>query len=247
MLIVRAAAFGQPVPALTKSLSITRTNAYKVLDSLAELGLAHKQEVRKKFVYRPADPSALASLVAERRNQVIALEQSVNAAMQQLRGAYRRSTGQSNVESRSGKQQMVETYEQQAVAGEPIYFVKTRADIPFLGFDTMDRLRRLPAAQGTPRYGITPDGTEGSANPEIDARATLTRTWVDSESYTAPVEWTVSGDQMAIQIFEGDGRVIIIEDAAVAGAFRQLWQLTDRALRSDPAYKQLPRLAQRKI
>ncbi len=234
-------------PKLSKQLKMTRSNAYKVLDSLQALGLANKREVKKKYVYRPADPTALAALVAEKRNSVIALEQNINTAMQQLRAAYRKSSSQHGVDSQKGKEAMMSAYENQIVHEQPIYFVKTQADIPFMGFEAMDRLRRLPATKNVRRFGITPDAFEGPASPAIDARANLRRTWIDSEAYSAPVEWGVSGNQLLIQVFVGEGRVISIDDAEVAESFRQLWHMMDSALRSAPDYKKLPRRASRRI
>lgn len=233
-------------PSLSKNLTITRSNSYKVLDSLEELGLASKHEIRKKFVYRAADPSALAELVAHKRNSVIALEQNVNSAMQVLRSTYQKSSGgKTLVEVSEGKSAISEGYAKQAAIKQPIYFIKSRVDIPFMGFEAMDRARRLPVTYDTPRFGITPDGSEGAAVPEIDKRTNLTRTWVDSEAYTAPVEWTVSGDELLIHIFEGKGRVIRVVDYEVADSFRQLWQIMDSSLRSGPTYKKLPKRANR--
>ncbi len=235
-------------PSLSKQLAITRSNAYKVLDSLEELGLASKHEVSKKFVYRPADPSALATLVAQKRNSVIALEQHVNAAMQELRSTYQKSSsGTTVVEVNEGTPAITESYAKQTAVKQPIYFVKSRADIPFMGFEAMDQARRLPVLHDTLRFGITPDGAEGSADPKIDARANLTRTWVESESYTSPVEWSVSGDELAIHVFEGKGRVVRVIDFEIAESFRQLWRIMDSSLRASPTYKKLPRRAGRKI
>jgi len=45
-------------------LKLTRSNAYKVLDRLVELGLANKAKVNKKMTYQPSNPMALAHMVA---------------------------------------------------------------------------------------------------------------------------------------------------------------------------------------
>lgn len=234
-------------PILAKGLGMTRTNAYKVLESLEQIDLVTKSEAQKKLVYQAADPSALASLVAQKRNDVLALEHDVNQAMQQLRDKYRKSGSPNKVSLRHGKDSMVAAYEQQADLKQPIYFVKTRSDIPFMGFDIMARVRKLPAKHSTNRYGITPDAVEGPISHELDAATNLTRTWVSNEAYTSPIEWTVCNDQLVIQIFDGEGRVISIDDQRVAESFKQLWHIMDASLRSSPNYEQLPRLAKRKI
>jgi predicted transcriptional regulator len=233
-------------PSLAKALKMTRTNAYKVLESLEELQLVSRHRRDKKTAYLAADPTALAALLAAKRNNLIALEHHVREAMQELRHVYQRSNP-SVVTTGQGQTAMVQAYEQQAALGEPVYFIKSRADIPFLGYDTMDRLRHLPANQGVERYGLTPDSQEAVLNPTIDKRTHLHRTWLASDSYTAPVEWTVSGDELLLQVFSGSGRIIKIQDAEVAEAFRQLWRLTDTALRNDPGYKNLPQHARRTV
>ena len=234
-------------PDLAKHLNMTRSNAYKVLDSLLELQLVNRHNRKKKFVYQAADPTALASLVAEKRNSVIALEQNIREAMQQLRKTYRKGSGATAVSIRQGQEVMIQAYEQQAESGEPIYFIKSRADIPFMGYETMDRLRRLPTERGVERHGITPDSSEAVLNPAVDKRTRLTRTWIKSDAYTAPVEWAVSGNELLIQVFADGGGVIKVQDTQVAEAFRQLWQLTDKALRQDPEYKKLPQHAKRTV
>lgn len=225
-------------PNIATALGLTRSNAYKVLDSLQNIGLASSIEIHKKLAYQAADPTALTSLVVEERNRVIALEHTVKEAMQQLRSKYRKSTGASKVSTGLGQQTVINAYEQQAETKQPIYFIKSRADIPFMGFETMDRIRRLPAKYKTERFGITPDGAEAPINPEIDKRSNLTRAWIPSEYYTAPVEWTTSGNELLITVFEGEGRYIRIQDETVAGAFKQIWKLIDKTVQSDP-YREL--------
>jgi predicted transcriptional regulator len=218
-------------PQLAQSLNVTRTNAYKVLETLDDIGLVAKSETGKKIVYRAADPSALATLVAEQRNRAIALEHSVKEAMQQLRAKYQRSTDKSVIATDTGNQAIINAYERQAEAQAPIYFIKSRADIPFMGFETMDRLRRLPNLRHkTKRHGITPQALE-VPGPQADIDSNLTRRFVPSEAYTAPVEWSKSGDELLITVFEGAGRVIRIQDALVADAFEQVWQLAGATLK----------------
>lgn len=214
-------------PAVARACNMTRTNAYKVLDSLQDLDLVSKSEVNKKFVYEAADPTALASLVAEQRNQVLALEQNVKTAMHELRAKYRRSTETASVRQARGEQAIIKAYQAQAATDAPIYFVKSRADIPFMGFETMARIRHLGVTKETPRFGITPDAPEINKDPRSDAHTFLTRTIVPTKAYTAPVEWSVSGDELAIITFDGEGSVIRIKDHAIAESFRQIWKLAD--------------------
>lgn len=234
-------------PVIAKQLGMTRTNAYKVLDSLEELSLVNKSEIKKKLVYSAADPTALASIVAEKRNDLLALEHYTQTAIQELRKLKKPDKQILNVATKQGKAAMVSAYESQIQAEQPIYFVRTRADIPFMGFETMDRIRKLVSGGKTKRYGITPDSVESPINPKIDKKTNLSRTWVASEAYISPVEWTVSGDKLLIQVFEGDGKVIEIDDQVVAESFRELWKIMDANLKANPAYEIFPRSAKRQL
>ena len=130
-------------PDIAKQLNMTRTNAYKVLESLEALSLVSKSEVRKKLVYAAADPSALASIVAGKRNDLLALEQYTQTAIQELRKLKKTDAQGSKVGVKKGKTAMISAYESQIQTKQPIYFVKTRVDVPFMGFETMDRIRKL--------------------------------------------------------------------------------------------------------
>jgi hypothetical protein len=185
--------------------------------------------------------------VAQERNRVIALEQNVREAMHELRAAYERSSADSDVRTYRGNQAVTSLYINQAKRGEPIYFIKSRADIPTMGYETMDAVRSLPAKQGTERHGITPDVPEASANPAIDRRTNLTRTWIHADDYTAPVEWSVSDDELLIIDFEQEASAVCIKGPVIAKAFKELWRLIDRSVRQHPEYKKLPKQAQRKV
>lgn len=212
-------------PMVAKACGLTRTNAYKILDSLQAIDLVTKEEIRKKFVYEAADPTALASLVAEERNRVLALEQNIKTAMHELRAKYRRSTATTTIKQAHGEQAIIRAYEKQIESNAPIHFIKSRADIPFMGFETMAKIRHLGVANQTPRYGITPDTPEVDKNPQSDVHTYLTRTLIPADVYTAPVEWTASADELTIIKFDGEGTVLKIKDQEIAESFRQIWKL----------------------
>lgn len=236
-----------PPPQLAKKLKLTRTNAYKVLDQLVEIGLISRTEINKKYVYKAEDPIALASIVAEERNRVIELEKSVKESVKALRQTYQKTASTSEVQTYAGNSAVKSLYEHQAKLAEPIYFIKTRSDIPFMGFEAMDYIRRLPAKLGTRRYGIVPDVSEAPKNPAVDRPTNLERTWIDDTAYTAPVEWTVSGDELMIISFSDSTAGIRIKNPVIANAFRQLWHIMDDNLKANPNYKKSPKKAKRTI
>lgn len=236
-----------PPPKLASKLHLTRTNAYKVLDQLVEIGLITRSETNKKYIYKAEDPIALTSLVAEERNRVIELEKNIKNSVKALRQTYHKTATSSEVQIYNGDAAVKALYEHQAKLAQPIYFVKTRSDIPFMGFETMDYIRRLPAKIGTRRFGIVPDVPEAPKNMEVDAPTNLKRTWIDDTAYTAPVEWTVSGDELMIISFSDNISGIRIKNPVVADAFRQLWCVMDDGLKLSPDYKKRPFKAKRTV
>ena len=232
---------------LTSNLSVTRTNAYKVLESLEKLELVKRRTKNKKATYYPENPTALISLIAEKRNDVIALEKSIDKAMRTLQNKYRKQKTDVYAEVLVGKQAIVESYNKQSQQRQPIYFVKSRSDIPFMGFEVMDEVRQRQGQLSTGRYGITTDSAEAAKNKALDRSTNLRRTWINENDYTVPIEWSVSGDMLVIQVFEDEGKSVVIRSDLIAKSFIQLWHLTDKALRSSMDYKKHPVKASREI
>lgn len=223
-------------PKATQRLHLTRSNAYKVLDKLVELGLAAKKERNKKFVYSPTHPIALSRLAAEQRNIATAQENAAQEVIAELLIKYRTHTDQPDVSTVSGRRGVAEAYRQQIRQKAPIYFLKSTADIATMGFDTMHTIRTEPERHGLVRHGITPDK---STTASKDSK--LKRTWMRGEDYTAPVEWSVAGENLLIVMFGKEPHAVIIDNPVIAEAFRQLWHILDGCLRAMPYYKNLPR------
>lgn len=222
-------------------LGLSRTNTYKLLDRLVELGLANKLEVRKKFVYRPSNPLALTQLVSDARNRVTHQEEAAKKIMGSLLERYYEKNEQPDAHVATGRDTVVSAFKNQINLQQPIHFIRTRADIASLGFDRLHELRVAPSHRGQSRYGITPDPLHGPINQESDTHSNLTRTWVKQEDYSAPVEWSVSGSILLIVLFGSEPHVITITNPVIADAFRQLWHIMDACLRAMPYYKELPR------
>ncbi len=234
-------------PAVAKALNLTRSNAYKVLEKLLEIPLVQRSEVQGKCVYRAEDPIALSGLVAAERNRLIALEKGVKNAIHELRQSYERSTSTADIRTVRSNAAVGGMYKSQAELKQPVYFIRSRADVPVMGYELMDKIRHMPAQYGSERFGITQDTPEAPANPAIDRSTNLTRTWIHADDYTAPVEWSVSGDELLIISFEQEASAMRIKNPVVAKAFKELWQLLDRSIRHNPQYKKLPKLASRKV
>ncbi len=225
----------------TASLQVTRTNAYKVLDSLVEVGLAQKHDKNKKLVYSPTNPTAISNLVAEQRNIAAAREEAAQALIADLLTKFHSHDNAPACTVVTGRRDVAEAYRAQINQKQPIYFLRSRADIPIMGFDTMREIRVAPSRHGLNRYGINPDIATGTTATNNHQRSNFTRTWVKQEDYTAPVEWSVSGSSLIIVVFSEVPHAITIDHPVVAEAFRQIWHLLNNCLKAMPYYKDLPR------
>lgn len=236
---------GRTTPlSISKATGITRTNTYKVLDRLVKTGLVSELEVSNKLVYEANDPSSLNNLLAIERNRVISIEESINGVMQTLRNKYQNGRQSTRIVRAKGKKAIAENYIKQIENdNSPLYFIKSRDDIPFMGFETMREIRRFPAAKNILRYGITQDVPESNANPEFDTRTNLSRTWINKDDYAEPVEWSANNSELLITVFEDDGRSIKITDPTIAKAFIALWKLADKNIKHSPGYSKLPNKA----
>lgn len=228
-------------PELATELGLSRTNAYKMLDKLEELGLVKKEERNKKITFYPDNPFALTNLAANQRNIATAREEAVKKVMHQLLEQYHAKIEKPSIKLVTGKDAVIDAYRAQIELLKPIYFIRSRSDITSLGFDAMHEIRVKPARHNLDRYGITPDMTTGPVSPIADRRSNLSRTWIKQEDYTAPVEWSVSGDSLLIVLFGDEPHAITILNPLIATAFIQIWKLLDSTIKSMPYYQTLPR------
>lgn len=212
-------------PKVAKELSLTRSNAYKILDKLVTLGLAKKSKESKKTIYTAGNPMSLNSFVMEARNQVSAKEEALHSIMDDLLTMYYEKNEQPTIQTVSGQQAVFEAYKQQLDLNQSVYFVRSQADISSMGFNKMEDIRRLASNHGSLRFGIIPRLSNSQINQFGDKYSNLKRTWVNKEDYTAPVEWSVSGSMLLIVLFAKQPHAIVITNPIIAAAFKQLWQI----------------------
>ncbi len=238
---------GRKPAQLAEDLGITRSNAYKVLDQLNEFDLVRKSGSEKTYRYFAEDPIALTSFVAKARNRATELEKTVKQSLASLQKKYNNHISSTDVKTLHSKAAIIQSFKLQARTSRSIYFIKSRHDIPFLGYETMHSIRMLCTKTGQERFGITTDSTETPLNPEIDKRTNLTRTLVPESAYTSPVEWSVSGNELLIVSYTNSGSVIKICDPFIAGSFRELWRLLDDNIHANPNTSALPKKSARKV
>ena len=93
-----------PPPKLAEALRLTRSNAYKILDSLVDLNLLHRQEINKKLVYTAVEPSGVLAILERERGRLQLLEQQVAQSYAALQSLYDKKRSPDIVKTYKGEQ-----------------------------------------------------------------------------------------------------------------------------------------------
>lgn len=227
-------------PQLSDKIQITRTNAYEVLKQLEELTLAVKSGSDTKLAYRPQNPSNLEKLMETRRNQIIEREARLRSFMPQLMTYFYTYSEQPGVRFYQGKPGLIQIYEDMLRTRQDIYLIRSTADDKTLGLDFFNQFRSKRAKLGIRTYALTPDIPQVNHDPAIDQTYNFIRTWFNPQHYTAPVEWDIYGNKVAILSFGPEAIGTIIESPQIAESLRQLFHIieSNQAIRSLPTQSQ---------
>jgi sugar-specific transcriptional regulator TrmB len=230
---------------LAKLITESRSNCYALLDRLVELGLATKVDENKKFTYYPASPTALKTLLDRQLHDVEAQLQTLERKLPQMLSEFHAGGAQPKVRHFRGKKELHSMYvRQMEQPGRELYFVRSKADIPYFGRPTMEEIRYMAADHKKRRFGITPALVFAPFKVRNDAAGRLKRAWIKTEDYTAPVEWVVSGDEVQAILLKDEGYGVSITHPEIAESFRQILQLTYRTVREHPEYEKLSAMKQ---
>lgn len=238
----------QTAPSLATRISESRTNGYKVLDKLCEIGLAVREQSQGKFKYAAASPAALEQYVQQQAETVRQKERRLSAELPKLLDFYFAHSERPSIRYFEGTDGIVAIYKDQINTNDTLYYVRTLADLSYLGFEQLHHLRNLFPRFGVHRQVIIQD-SQSADIPEKDRlpveesdKAMLIdrRTWIHENDYTAPVEWAAYGDKLSIVQYGDEAMGMVVESAPIAEAFRQLFCLLDEGLRRRPEYRQMP-------
>lgn len=237
-------------PKIATTIGESRSNAYKILDKLCELGLATKDQQGKRVHYFPANPAALEQLLQEQSARLDMRERKLKAAMPDLLDYFFKHSEQPGIRFFRGEQGLVDMYHDQIRTGQTVYFIRGHGDIRYLGSEKAHRMRNLFPMNGIDRHCIIQDVEPIPCAPddrmpvdESDKVMRLHRTWVHAEEYDEPVEWVAYGDKLAILSFGQEMMGLIIDSPQIAHAFRSLYSLLDKNIRLRPDYNELPKKA----
>ncbi len=232
-------------PKLALVIEESRTNTYKLLEQLESLGLASRDDSQKKLRYWANNPSALVDHIKKQRLRAEEAEKRFNNSLPNLINDYLAHSERPAIRFFQGKEGIESMYDDQLNTKLPLSMVRTPADITFFGsFNEMSAIRSRFNHSTISRHMLTPDTPEARVDwKEHDKKSGNTRTWLRTEDYTAPVEWAVYGNKLAIISFGEEVMGMVIESPQIAEAFRQLLSFVDKGARAYKGYPQLPRKA----
>lgn len=210
-------------PDLAAKITITRTNAYEVLDQLANLNLIEKV-AGQKLQYRALNPVALEKLAETKRIEAHQQEQKLHGAMPQLLSYFYTYSEQPGVRFFQGKEGITEVYEDMLRTRQTIYLLATTADADYMGKGFYQRFHKERTKLGINLVASMPDTSQESDPAATDPKL-LTRTWFKPDQYSAPVEITVYGNKVAHISFGEEAMATIIESPQIAESMRQIMGL----------------------
>jgi sugar-specific transcriptional regulator TrmB len=228
-------------PELAEKTGETRTNAYSVLDKLVELGLAKKDDSKKKLVYRVENPVALEKLVKQQRDEALQREKLIKDSMPALLNFFYTYSEQPGVRFFQGKDGIEEIYKDHLRTGKTTRIIRSWKDRDFFGKGVYNVWRKRPAKHGIKTVMLSPDVPDANNDPELDKILLWSRTWMRKDDYTAPVEWDIYGDKVSIISFGEEAMGMIIESPQIAESMRQIFALAERGLKADPKYNEMPK------
>ena len=236
-------------PALAALVDESRTNTYKILESLEQMGLVAKDDSSKKIRYSANSPTFLRHIAEQKKRQAEATANKLEAALPELMDQYFAYSLQPKVSYFQGKEGILKIYEDQLHTAKEVLSVRSLHDVIGIDHATMHALRNKIADAKIKRRSITQDHTQTKhllPHERIDIATSdklmhLTRTWIHEKDYTAPVEWSTYGDKVSIVSFDKESVGMIIESPQIADSFRQLFALLDEGIRRRPTYKALPK------
>jgi HTH-type transcriptional regulator, sugar sensing transcriptional regulator len=216
---------GATAPEIAEHIQESRSNTYKVLDRLCDLGLAGKDTAPTKTRYYSSNPSSLEQLIQKQTITLASRERKLQAAMPDLLHFFFSHNEQPGIRYFQGKEGIEHIFGDMLKTGKDIYLLRSPADINFYNEAFFETFRKKRAKLGLTTYALTPDVQSAIHDPAIDIQNNFIRTWLGSQDYTANVEWDIYGDKIALISYGEEAIGIIIESPQMAESFRQVFNL----------------------
>jgi sugar-specific transcriptional regulator TrmB len=235
-------------PRLADLAGESRTNTYKLLETLEEKGLVARDDSQKKLRYWANNPSNLLDGLKKRRAEVDAAEKRFQDSLPVMIDEYFKYSEQPAIRYFHGHDGIKEIYQDQLKTGEPMTFIHSPELVDSFGTEEMHFIRNEFPRRGIHRHVFYAD-TKPVVKPgeatvpiaESDAIMLTERTWLNDGDLKAPVEWTVYGDKLSVVSLGTEFIGMIIESPQITASFREILKLLDKKIRLEQGYDELPK------
>jgi sugar-specific transcriptional regulator TrmB len=226
-------------PALARVICETRTNAYKILEQLDELGLVSRDESKKKIQYFSNSPKALQALLDQQEKEIKLRQKKLKSNIAELEKVYFEHSTQPGVSFEQGTDGIIKVFNDYTETGKDLYLIRSWKDKDYMGKGVLSVWRKKPSTKGITTHILGPD-TESASSGEIDELYLIDKTWMKEEDYTSPVEWCAYGDKLAIISYGKEASATTIHSPQIAEGFKQLHRLLTTKQRQSKDYDRLP-------
>ena len=210
---------------LAVTIQTTRTNAYSMLERLVDMGLVRKQSVGGKMRFAAENPAALERLIIQKRNESLAQETAVKQAMPSLLSYFYTHSERPGIRFFEGREGIKQIFDEILRTGKTVTLVRSPADVEFYDQKFYADLQAKRRKLGIETIALSPNVPSAIHDPAVDRFNRFTRTWLPKDAYTAPVEWNICGDKVAIISYGHEAVGTIIESAQIAESLRQILAL----------------------
>lgn len=235
-------------PQLAQLGGESRTNTYKLLDSLKAMKLVTRDETRPKLRYWANNPAVLLDNLKTQRSTLEATEKRFQSSLPSLVDEYFKHSEQPAVHYFHGREGIEQIYQDQLNDRVPVTFIQSIGVRNFFGIPAMHKIRNQFPKYKIPRHVFYPDVAQNLDDNEArtpvdesDRLMLLTRTWLDKDDLNAPVEWSVYGNKLSVISLGTEVMGMIIESQQIAESFKEILNLLDKHIKQQPRYKHLPR------
>ncbi len=228
-----------PPPKLANLINESRTNTYKLLEQLEELGLVARDATTNKICYWANSPSALRTIAEKKKLAAETTAKKLEAHMHSMLNEFAMYSLQPAVQFNYGQDGIVKVFEDYTVTGQDLYLVRSWKDRDFMGKGVLSVWRKKPSTKGITTHILAPD-TESASSGETDKQYLIDKTWMQEQDYTAPVEWCAYGDKLAIISYGNEAISMVIQSKQIADAFKQLFCFVSKRQKDSAGYAAMP-------
>lgn len=235
-------------PKLADMASESRTNTYKLLDSLEQKGLVSRDDTQKKLRYWANNPSNLLDSLKKKRADMEAAEKRYQDTLPTMIDEYFKHSAQPSIRYFHGVDGVKQVYQDQLDDHNPITFTMSFGIRDFYGEEGMHAIRNEFPKRGIQRKVFYADiahdlapGTPTTPIAESDRLMLLDRVWVEGSELSQPVEWSVYGNKVSIISLGTEIVGMVIESPQIAASLLEIFALLEKKIKQDPDYKNYPK------